>query len=323
MTMDEIASDVDRVLGRTSRSLVAGAGGLADMARIFSDPLYLGVGKAADKLGYPETAQQFYGYSQAPYVADWARGKFDEATGNRYTPRNKWDTIGDYGAEFFASALAGAYGTKVAQMAAKQANNPKIRALLANEAGSVGGLPMDKASRMARAKEMGFDTGKTWHHGTNESFVSANPLPKNIKAGTGEGATYFTDKSEIANTYADIAGATKSHTNSGPNVISAYSRGKVKEINTPYYNSERFKVEISKAKKEGYDAVLFKGVTDVGTGDQLAVINPSSIRSIHAKFDPAKASSADLLAMRFPLALGGGGLAGMAAMNAEAKEGRR
>jgi hypothetical protein len=34
----------------------------------------------------------------------------------------------------------------------------------------VGDLPMDEASRMARAREMGFDTDTTWYHGTSGDF---------------------------------------------------------------------------------------------------------------------------------------------------------
>jgi hypothetical protein len=48
-------------------------------------------------------------------------------------------------------------------------------------------LAMDEASRMARAKEMGFDTGKTFYHGTKANIEGFDPeaLGSSTKAGSG------------------------------------------------------------------------------------------------------------------------------------------
>ena len=58
-----------------------------------------------------------------------------------------------------------------------------IRNLVADEAGHMqlppsASLPMDEASRMARAKEMGFDTGKTYYHGTKGDIDKFDLLKK-------------------------------------------------------------------------------------------------------------------------------------------------
>lgn len=65
-------------------------------------------------------------------------------------------------------------------------------------------LPMDEASRMARAKEMGFDTDKTWYHGTGGNIEAFNPelLGANT-TGPSKGLGVHLSKSpELANEYA-------------------------------------------------------------------------------------------------------------------------
>ena len=52
--------------------------------------------------------------------------------------------------------------------------------------------------------------------------------------------------------------------------------------------------------RQGHDAVRW--------GDEMAVFDPSQIRSVHAAFDPAKRNSGDLLA-----SLAGAGLLGATA----------
>ena len=56
-------------------------------------------------------------------------------------------------------------------------------------------LPMDEASRMARAREMGFDTEQTLYHGTGANFEAFDPSMADTKrqTGTPAGAMVFTD----------------------------------------------------------------------------------------------------------------------------------
>lgn len=55
-----------------------------------------------------------------------------------------------------------------------------------------------KKARLARAREMGFDTRKTYYHGTTADFAEFN--------GDNRGAIFFTDRRETAQPYADQSG---------------------------------------------------------------------------------------------------------------------
>jgi hypothetical protein len=95
-----------------------------------------------------------------------------------------------------------------------------------NALGSAGGklargasdLPMDLASRMARAKEMGFDTDRVLYHGTKSDFDEFAPT----RGDYGEGV-YLTPSSYIANQYAGWT--------DGANVRPVYARGDLTEVN--------------------------------------------------------------------------------------------
>lgn len=65
-------------------------------------------------------------------------------------------------------------------------------------------LPMDTESRLARAKEMGFDTESVMYHGTNHNFDIFKP-----QYSRGERVGVFTtDSPEVAETYASTLGGT-------------------------------------------------------------------------------------------------------------------
>ena len=64
-------------------------------------------------------------------------------------------------------------------------------------------MPMDEASRIARAQEMGFDTDKLMYHGTDAGEISSfNPA----KGGENLPATFLTDSRRVARTYGDNVG---------------------------------------------------------------------------------------------------------------------
>jgi hypothetical protein len=174
----------------------------------------------------------------------------------------------------------------------------------AGMAGGAARLPMDDASRLARARDLGFDTSRPLFHGTDKTF-DAFDISK-ARTST-EPAVFFSPDLEVANAF-------------GPNVVEAFVRpGRQKILtketdpdlvpdifrNEPIdkkfirYDRHKFARAIEDAKAQGYDSVVFKGVVDPmtdGMADQVAVFNPRDIRSIHAAFDPAKADSALLLA---------------------------
>jgi hypothetical protein len=68
-------------------------------------------------------------------------------------------------------------------------------------------MPMDTPSRMARADELGFDTGTPLYHGTGEDFAAFNP---DMRGGVADAysarrADWLTDSPITAQGYADMA----------------------------------------------------------------------------------------------------------------------
>jgi hypothetical protein len=50
-------------------------------------------------------------------------------------------------------------------------------------------------------------------------------------------------------------------------------------------------------RRQGYDSMIYNNKVE-GKGDSYMVLDPNQLRSVHARFDPAKSDSADLLASR-------------------------
>jgi len=73
-----------------------------------------------------------------------------------------------------------------------------------NIIGSVGKLPMDQASRMARAKEMGFGE-QTFYHGTNSDIKKFDPskLGEKTTGATNREGFHFASNPDVASGYAD------------------------------------------------------------------------------------------------------------------------
>src|SRR5262245_10550104 len=108
-------------------------------------------------------------------------------------PGGFWDTyIRPWGSEALAKQEPTWFGKNILA-------NPDLQgAVLAMNFAAPGAkprLPMDLASRMARAREMGFDTDRTLYHGTSSTFDEFNPGNRSI---------YLTDKPEIADIYANV-----------------------------------------------------------------------------------------------------------------------
>lgn len=155
-------------------------------------------------------------------------------------------------------------------------------------------LPMDEASRMARAREMGFDTDTPLYHGTQADF---NQFEAGRNKAGGERGTFFSDNPEIGSLYAgydpmwapDIEGA---------RVIPAYAKTD-NMLEIEFGGAKQGRADaIRKAQSGGYDGVILKNHYDAGgVQDQYVIFDPKNIRSRFAKFDPSKKDSADLLAM--------------------------
>lgn len=141
-------------------------------------------------------------------------------------------------------------------------SNPKEAAPL--------GLAMDQASRMQRAREMGFDTDKTWYHGTASDFDAFTPSEKGL---SGPGV-YLTDDPGRATKYAFAA----TEDGSGSRILPVHVRGRIASYNMP----------ADEAKAQGF--------TGRGSlGPEAVIFDPADIRSVNANFDPAKVGQNGLL----------------------------
>ena len=155
-------------------------------------------------------------------------------------------------------------------------------------------LDMDTPSRMARAKEQGFDTDKKVYHGTADDFDAFDP---DRAIGTQFWST--TNKAEIE---------------SGD--VGAQGRGVIKEmyhrIKNPAGWEEYDKFGTDELIRKGYDGLKLPD----GKGDYTYVaFDPSQYRSVDAAFDPAKSNSTSLLASN-PVATATAGAGGLLAISA-------
>ena len=188
---------------------------------------------------------------------------------------------------------------------------------------AVSNLPMDQASRIARARELGFDVDNPVYHGTDKDFGEFRPSSHGL---LGEGV-YVSGDPEIANRYARRGVIRGRGQVSAPNVIPMYTRAtnlypvrggsyglfdvveerlpnayeawKAREISTT--EIQRLAQEI--LKDRGYQGMTF-------ADKQAALIfDPSDLRSVNAAFDPARRESANLLAGTAGAMIGGSAVA--------------
>lgn len=180
-------------------------------------------------------------------------------------------------------------------------------------------LPMDEASRLARAKEMGFDTSKTYYHGTNtpesgfESFDLNRPPKGADETVSPRGAAFLTENPKFASNFASI------RSKPGAVIPTHVSVAKTFDYENPEHvkaliealpANSRFKTAQHADLKSGdwealedgkvMDAIRSLGfdsmhIKEAGTKN-LAVFDPSKIRSKFAEFDPAKKDSSHLSA---------------------------
>jgi hypothetical protein len=192
------------------------------------------------------------------------------------------------------------------------------------------GLDMSEASRMARAKEMGFDTEKTYYHGTNAPDIhqfDPNHSPIHDPSADGRGAVFFSEKPEFADnfnrkteTHGQVIPVNlkvknafdyenPSHVNQ---IVDGLSDKELRAINgrSPVEDKEVYKeflkrqiglgswlyVEkpeiMSAMKSKGFDAFH---VHEMGSKN-MAVFEPNQIRSKFAAFDPKKSGSGNISA---------------------------
>lgn len=168
------------------------------------------------------------------------------------------------------------------------------------------GLPMDEASRMARADEM--FPGQYYHATSGDVgefelaragqrfgqpdhravFMTPDEANASFWAGTGPGANVMPLRVDTSDIYP-------------------------MRIDDPYFNSHTMTNELQRAAQNNADVALAPGIVEgmQSPVDQLAVMNPARIRSRFARFDPALRDSANILASAGALLGLGAGVGGM------------
>jgi hypothetical protein len=196
------------------------------------------------------------------------------------------------------------------------------------------GLATDYASRMARAKEMGFRLDEPIYHGMGGPLegrgfdlarggqTTQNPV--------GRLGVSLADDPALAGEFAHrsarrrhevsladeemVSGDTINLVSSdGANIVpGVYRADKLGKLEVDgSLSSEQIAGAVLDAWDAGFDAIRFKNYTTPGgqTGQSFVLVkDPSQIRSPHAMFDPAKRQSPDILASAAGAGLAGTGL---------------
>ena len=163
-------------------------------------------------------------------------------------------------------------------------------------------LPMDEASRMARAKEMGFFTDAPVYHGTATEFpaFSLTPPARNSHGPLAQTGVSTTRDPAYASDFAALSA--RLGTGSSPQVLPLVLRAeKPARIDATGLSLEEMAVAVRDAWAAGHDAMLIQNYTrgafeKVASTDHVIVRNPNQLRSRFAAFDPSKRDLNDLLA---------------------------
>lgn len=180
------------------------------------------------------------------------------------------------------------------------------------------GLPMDQESRLQRARDMGFDTGTVWYHGTaKEGYVDSTDISEFDPEKTGdrwsaeESGFFFTSDNQEAGYYARSDADYRTPGESNGAVYPVFLRMKNPLVIDKQFLANEGMADIPTqdgnigfwdnyqglirewVENAGADSVIIK---ESDTGRQMAVaFNPPDIRSINAAFDPEYSDSANLL----------------------------
>jgi GNAT superfamily N-acetyltransferase len=199
------------------------------------------------------------------------------------------------------------------------------------EAAKAKGLNMSQAGRMARAKEMGFDTETVLYHGTTDKFSAFDPKAfggKSSLSESGAKGVWLTSSENVADFYGELSAVSKSNRQfpddrsqaltargamrADKQVMPLTVRGRLKEIDmggAKYGADMSLSKMADDARAEGFDGVRFRNFVDgPEVSDHVLIFDPSNIRSVNAAFDPEKSGSSTLLAAAPFAAVGGAGL---------------
>jgi hypothetical protein len=182
---------------------------------------------------------------------------------------------------------------------------------------ATGELPMDTASRNARAVEQGYDPFETWYHGTADDITAFDPAKSQSRdfghAGKG---TYVASHPGIARAYANTA-AGSADANIMPLRTSANNPLRIsleeKQALGQAGPSATARLQ-QQAISEGFDSV--EVIMPNGEILERVIFDPANIRSINAAFDPANKGKSALLG-----GLGGAAVVGGSMTPEEAQAG--
>ena len=186
-------------------------------------------------------------------------------------------------------------------------------------------LAMDEASRMQRAREMGFDVDNPVYHGTRtkgeaiDAFDLEKAGSKTDAGYMGKGVYFGNDKT--ANVYAGHYEFDPGHFPEGGAVYPSYLALKSPlRLEDKIENGRSVDLELlardalglprdataeqvtQEALRQGYDGAIYS--RGAGKYQEYVVFQPEKIRSKFAAFDPAKKNSANLLASLAALGIG-------------------
>jgi hypothetical protein len=163
---------------------------------------------------------------------------------------------------------------------------------------------MDEASRMARARKMGFFTDAPLYHGTAREFpaFSLTPPARNSLGPLAQTGVSTTKDPAYASGFAALS----SHLGTGsyPQVLPLLHRAeKSARIDATGLSMSEVALAVRDAWAAGHDAVVIQNYTRgpfgrVAPTEHVIVRNPNQLRSRFAGFDPSKSHLADLLASR-------------------------
>jgi hypothetical protein len=173
-----------------------------------------------------------------------------------------------------------------------------------NALGSAGGrlakgaadLPMDLASRMARAKEMGFDTENVWYHGTRYDFDEFKPSNRGVM-----GPGVYLGDQKTASQYTNRGNGISYQDSTGDRVLPVVVRGNfasdrmLSEATKKHFVGDQFYGEAQRLAADDLKSQGYAGILDA-KNNISTVFDPRNIRSVNAAFDPAMSDSANLLA---------------------------
>lgn len=171
-------------------------------------------------------------------------------------------------------------------------------------------LPMDQASRLQRARDMGFDTETPLYHGTRRDFDAFMQPQKHSQYGPG---VYTARNPDEASRYAMIGDNVE-----GSRVLPLYAKqgqyatgdqidklaGEIARSGKASRRSEAYELAVKQLMDEGY-----LGVDTAG--GYRSVFDPRNIRSVNAAFDPSRAGENGLLLSDNRPSLMGSALASM------------